>query len=788
MKMYKVFINLVLIALSVSTVYATDNEYVKQATQIMQDSSNLEAYVAQSYANGDISDAKLAQYKKRSVEQYRELSSDVTALEKELYGLKLSLSDYTLENNESNTNYKIDNHYLYKAFSQLTKEENKKILSKGAQKLSFKSPVIQKRYEELLDNYFEIKESLAFVKDTKKRIHDDIDLISDIRIKTRNRDFFTKGGFLGYVNTWKEGFTQIEYKVNLPFMLKSTVLAFIVFGIYIFSSLMFYLLFKHVKTKFSQARFLLGRIAFTIRILFNIFIAFILATFLGELFSAGDYFYVSYMLCVYIIVKNTMMLVFGFVKTNVLKKAYFWFNIYVMILILLMLIAGVDFFSAVTIINPAFGYKGNEVICFVLSLILLLAAVNFYLKLSLYVREKKVAKLLTLAMIVLALAYSLITFAGLNNFATGITVNIIQIFITISILYSIYKLMVTLLYYVSILKSSGVVDKGTLVKKLKSKEYETVFEYWARILIKNLFVFVSILASLAILGVPYQEMYDFFYAMFFTGIKISGSNYFAVFDIVKCSVVLIIGLIVTRFVRDIFSKNILPYTNIDQGTQKAISSIVWYFCMLIALVFFIASLGISGTTLAFVISGLSVGIGFALQDLIKNFFAGFVLLIERPIKIGDWIHLENDIYEIKKIGLRSTIVENYSLSTKIIPNNELVAKEVQNETFNFVTRMDVSIKVKLDEDIKRIPDMLIDVANVHERVLNTPKPFVTFEGYGKYAYEFTLRAYCPRVYRLTIQSSLHQAIVDRLIMEDITIPMNTSKIILDKSSESTNIN
>lgn len=788
MKIYNLLISLILITLSLNFAYAADNAYVQQATQIMQDSSNLEAYVQKSYVKGDISDAKLAQYKKKSLEQYGELSSYAVVLQKELYDLKLSLRNYALESNEKASNYKLDNHYLYKAFSQLTNDADKKELPQEAQKLSFKSPIIQKRYEELLGKYFETKESLAFVKDIKKRIHDDIDLISDIRIKTRNRDFFTKGGFLGYASTWSEGVSQIEYKLNLSLMLKSIILASIVFGIYIFCSLMFSLLLKRATTRFSQFRLLLDRVAFTTKILFNIFIAFIIATFLGELFSAGDYFYVSYMLCIYIIVRNTMVLAFRLAKTNALKKAYFWLNVYVVILTLLMLIAGVDFFSALTIINPAFGYKGNEVVCFALSLIWLIAAVSFYLKLSFYVREKKVVKLLTVAMIVLALVYSVVTFAGLNNFATGITVNIIQIFVIISVLYSVYKLAVTLLYYVSIMKSSGEVDKETFIKKLKSKDYETVFEYWIRILIKNLFILVSILASLVILGVPYQEMSDFFYVMFFTGIKISGSNYFAIFDMVKCAFVLILGLIVTRFIRDIFSKNILPYTKIDQGTQKAISSVIWYFCILIALVFFIASLGISGTTLAFVISGLSVGIGFALQDLIKNFFAGFVLLIERPIKIGDWIHLDNDIYEIKKIGLRSTVVENYSLSTKIIPNNELVAKEVQNETFNFVTRINISIKVKSDEDIKRIPDMLMDIANTHERVLRIPEPFVTFEGYGEYAYEFTLRAFCPRVDRLTIQSSLHQAVIDRLIAEGITIPMNTNKVVLDKSSVNINTN
>ncbi len=68
--------------------------------------------------------------------------------------------------------------------------------------------------------------------------------------------------------------------------------------------------------------------------------------------------------------------------------------------------------------------------------------------------------------------------------------------------------------------------------------------------------------------------------MFLNGIKISGSNYFAIFDIVKSSFVLIVCLILKRFIRDFFSKNILPYTSIDQGIQKAISSVIWYFCLL----------------------------------------------------------------------------------------------------------------------------------------------------------------------------------------------------------------
>ena len=84
----------------------------------------------------------------------------------------------------------------------------------------------------------------------------------------------------------------------------------------------------------------------------------------------------------------------------------------------------------------------------------------------------------------------------------------------------------------------------------------------------------------------------------------------------------------------------------------------------------------------------------------------------------------------------------------IIPNNLFVAQAVQNETFNAATRMNLVISVSLKEDIKIILKILIDVTDKQNNVFKYPEPFVTFDGYGEYTYDFMLRALCSRVDKL----------------------------------------
>ena len=212
--------------------------------------------------------------------------------------------------------------------------------------------------------------------------------------------------------------------------------------------------------------------------------------------------------------------------------------------------------------------------------------------------------------------------------------------------------------------------------------------------------------------------------------------------------------------------------------KRPILTSVWHFGLIIAVIVFIASLGVNGTTLVFIIIGLSVGVGFALQDLMKNFFAGFMLLVEIPIKVGNWVDLNGNLCEVKKVKLRSTVVQDFDLNIDIIPNNLFMSQVVCNETINPICRMNMKVTIDLLKEIKTVPQILKDIAQEQTGFLNHPENYVTFEGYGEYTYNFILRAFCYRRVKLATETELRIAIVERLIKLGFNIPLNTTQVIL----------
>lgn len=772
---------LILSGLAFSQNISTD-QYIDKATTIMTDSTNLENYIEKNYSQKTLSDTKLSDYKRQLLAQYNELSNIEIELNSQLRRIKESLKQYISLNDDSKSS-KLDGNLFYNAVMKSHKTSQTSKADQEYKSINFYSKNIQKRYDSLVESYLETKQALSYVIDAQKRLSDDLELISDVRIKARNRDFFTKGDFLGKYSSWVKGIGEIEYNISFASSIKYLLSIAFVFVIYKLCSVAFYISLRAARVRVVKYRAIIISLSFFLRVFWNVLVATILVIILGRLFQfyRVEEFFAAYTVCVYFILQNCLVIFLRSLNIVVSNRLLFWFKSYVFMLMLLIFVQGVNFFSAVTIIQPIFGAHGNAIVSFVIAMIQLGVAVIIYFSLSSFIQKNKRVSFLRIFTLLFSLFYCLLTFIGLNSLAMGILVNFLQIFVVGIIAYSLYSVIVIMLRYIA----SKIINKEyyhiAFLSSLRNNQQETKLEYWIRVIVKLFFITVAFLVSLVILGIPYQEISDFFYVMFFKGVSISGHNYFAISDLLKSALVLILGLTVSKALERMFTKSILPYTSIDIGTQKAISTAVWYFGVIIATIVFIASLGIDGTALAFIVSGLSVGIGFALQDLMKNFFAGFMLLAERPVKVGDWIDFNGTICEVKKIRLRSTTVQDFDLNIDIIPNNIFMSEAIRNETANPTTRINMQINVGLDEDIQKITEILLRVANKHEKVLSQPKnPSVVFRGYSKYTLDFSLRVYCLRKEKLLIESELKKSILQKFSESQINIPIDVNRIVLSK--------
>jgi potassium-dependent mechanosensitive channel len=240
-------------------------------------------------------------------------------------------------------------------------------------------------------------------------------------------------------------------------------------------------------------------------------------------------------------------------------------------------------------------------------------------------------------------------------------------------------------------------------------------------------------------------------------------------------IVLFIALLfATRLFQRWLRETALQPPRFDPGIANSIDTVVGYAGTVVAAVLAISYAGFDITSLAIVAGALSVGIGFGLQSIVNNFVSGLILLVERPIKVGDWIVLGNDQGHVRRISVRSTEIETFDRASLIVPNSELITGRVLNWTHrNSVGRAILKVGVSYDADPDQVLALLKSCAEAHPQVLRTPEPRAVFENFGASALEFSLRVYLADISRsLEVQSELRVALLKAMRAAGIDIPFD----------------
>ena len=213
------------------------------------------------------------------------------------------------------------------------------------------------------------------------------------------------------------------------------------------------------------------------------------------------------------------------------------------------------------------------------------------------------------------------------------------------------------------------------------------------------------------------------------------------------AVALFVGLLfATRLVQRWLKSTLLHPSRIDTGLANSIYTGVGYAGFAVAALAAVSYSGFDITNLAIVAGALSVGIGFGLQSIVNNFVSGLILLVERPIKVGDWISVGAFEGHVRRISVRSTEIETFNRSSVIVPNSELISGTVTNRTHrNALGRVEVAVGVSYDSDPEMVKDLLEKVTLESPLVLKFPAPLVSFDNFGASSLDFTIRAYLADV-------------------------------------------
>ncbi|MFT3731608.1 MAG: mechanosensitive ion channel [Hyphomicrobium sp.] len=226
---------------------------------------------------------------------------------------------------------------------------------------------------------------------------------------------------------------------------------------------------------------------------------------------------------------------------------------------------------------------------------------------------------------------------------------------------------------------------------------------------------------------------------------------------------------VTRLLQRRLRDNVLIAPRMDPGIANSIDTAVGYAGTALGAVIAISYAGFNITNLAIVAGALSVGIGFGLQSIVNNFVSGLILLIERPIKVGDWIVVGSEQGTVRSISVRSTEIETFDRASLIVPNSELITGRVLNWTHrSALGRVVLKFTAGPDIDPRRVLAILTECANRHPTILREPAPMATFDGYTPLTTEYTLRVLVPDItHSLRVQSDLRIAIYEAFRRSDI---------------------
>jgi potassium-dependent mechanosensitive channel len=227
-------------------------------------------------------------------------------------------------------------------------------------------------------------------------------------------------------------------------------------------------------------------------------------------------------------------------------------------------------------------------------------------------------------------------------------------------------------------------------------------------------------------------------------------------------------------------------SHIDSGLRYTIARLVRYLFIVVGFLIALKVFSLDLTSIAVLFTALSVGIGFGLQYIAADIVSGFILLFERPVRVGDRITIGEDEGDVQAINLRTTLVVTNDRVALIVPNSKLVSQRVINWSYGDPrARIPIPIGVATTSDVELVTKTLLQAAEGVEHVLTDPPPKVQFLRFGEYSLDFRLLVWTRHPSRHPqIKSDINYRI-ERLFREQhIEIPYPTQEFLLKSVDES----
>ncbi len=223
-------------------------------------------------------------------------------------------------------------------------------------------------------------------------------------------------------------------------------------------------------------------------------------------------------------------------------------------------------------------------------------------------------------------------------------------------------------------------------------------------------------------------------------------------------------------------------TTLDGGARFALSALVRYSITIIGTILVFGLLGVTWGKVQWLAAALTFGLGFGLQEIVANFVSGLILLVERPVRVGDVVTIGTLMGKVSRIQIRATTITLWDRSEMIVPNKEFITTKLVNWTLSdSKRRIEIPVRIAYGTDLELVKTILVEAAEQHPSVLDDPAPHALLLGFGDDAVNIELRFVVDFGLGLATKDAVQMSI-DRAFREkgvEFALPKSEVQLISD---------
>jgi len=242
--------------------------------------------------------------------------------------------------------------------------------------------------------------------------------------------------------------------------------------------------------------------------------------------------------------------------------------------------------------------------------------------------------------------------------------------------------------------------------------------------------------------------------------------------LIRIGMALLVGLIgfwLARFVSRAADRGMTKF-GVELILRDFLRNVIFAVSVVVVLVAALDSLGVPTTSLLAVLGAAGLAIGLALKDSLSNIASGVMLIVLRPFRAGDAVHIAGQDGIVEEVRIFQTVLRAYQNHDIILPNSLITAEPIINFTARQQRRIDLAIGIGYDDDMAKARSVLLDIAKANGKVLDDPAAEVLVTGLGESSVDLVLRAWVNTPDYIATQSELTEALRNRFFEAGLSIP------------------